>query len=177
MFCLFSPSNPIVHEGNLRRRPPSWETLTGHRYTRGNSGTTEPTTIPVVPLFPASPKLGGHNSEKRRNIPGIQGQRTAGIIEVIFSHIWTAKVRVRWNLACNGFFQGPVSGFGRGCLTIIIPGADRESERAPLLNPGRRPTILSKCEVVERLQLHSKQFFEYTNEFVRRFDDIGSSVK
>ena len=130
MFCLFSPSHPIVHEGNLRRRPPSWETLTGHRYARGNSGTTEPVTMPVVPLFPGPPKLGGHNSEKRRNRPGIQGQRTAGIIEVIFSHIWTAKVRTRWNLARNGFFQGPFSGFGRGCLTIIILGADRESVRA-----------------------------------------------
>ena len=144
MFCLFSPSNPIVHEGNLRRRPLSGETLTGHRYSRGNFDTTEPTTIPVVPLFPGPPKLGGHNSKKHRNRSGIQGQRTAGIIEVIFSHIWTAKVRVRWNLACNGFFHGQVSGFGRGCLTIIILGADRESERAPLHYPRRPPTILKQ---------------------------------
>lgn len=120
MFCLFSLSSPIVHEGNLRRRPLSWETLTGHRYARGNSGTTEPATIPVVPLFPGLPNWEVIIRKNTGTGPGIQGPRTAGIIEVIFSHIWTAKVRVRWNLARIVFFWGPVSGFGRGHLEDAV---------------------------------------------------------
>jgi|GEM_PF-5929670 len=61
--------------------------------TCGNSGTTEAATVLVVPLFPRTPRIRGHNSQEHGTGPGIREGSSTGISEVIFSNVWMAEVR------------------------------------------------------------------------------------
>ena len=79
---------------------------------RENSGTTEPATVPVVPLFSLPPKRGGHNSQKRGTGPGTGRGLSTGIIEVIISRIWIAEVRPDGVQAVWGSGRRPDLRFG-----------------------------------------------------------------
>ena len=60
---------------------------------RENSGTTEPATVPVVPLFPKSSEYEVIIRKNTGTGPGTGRGLPVGIIEVIFSDVTMAKVR------------------------------------------------------------------------------------
>jgi len=60
---------------------------------RENSGTTEPVTVPVVPLFPNTPKSEVIIRKNKGAGTGICRGLSTGMDEVIFSRIWMAEVR------------------------------------------------------------------------------------
>jgi hypothetical protein len=78
----------------------SWRRLKEFWYNGARNGAG-------CPFFPKITKIGGHNSQKRGTGPGNYSGFSTGIIEVIFSRIWRAKVRTSWGSDRLDFFREP----------------------------------------------------------------------
>jgi hypothetical protein len=125
---LAIPAGSRIHDPGFRK------TLTGVGRARENSGTTEPVTVPVVPLFPRVARRRDHNSQKCGTGPGRRGGLSGGIGEVIFSRIWKVKVMA----GCNGARPG----FSR-CRIYDLDQYRRLTTASVLNRPRVRPTTTS----------------------------------